>query len=183
MVKWLVSLMAVAVAFASALSAHAVSAQEPDPLISPASGAAGALFQTVGQTGWTPGETVTIAVGFSDIDPGRQYQGMLYHERQVTVLRDGTWSFPIVVNNDLVPFPLYRPGYVVVKAQSASHTAVNSFIYTVEGKAPAGAPPLADLGSGPESDPPVVAGTLALFAAAIGALVIASGALRRRTGA
>ncbi len=178
-VKWLVSSLAVAFAFA-ALSSHAALAQEPDPLISPASGGAGMLFQTVGQTGWTPGETVTIAVGFTDVDPGGQYAGALYHERQVTVLRDGTWSFPIVVNSDLVPFPLYRPGFIVVKARSASKTAVNSFVYTVDGRAPLGAPPLANLGGGSPRPSPVAAATIALFAAAIGALVVASGELRRR---
>ena len=62
----------------------------------------------------------------------------------MTVLRDGTWSFPTVVNNNLFPFPLWRPGYIVVKAQSATTTAVNSYIYTVEGRAPAGLPPLAE---------------------------------------
>ena len=38
----------------------------------------------------------------------------------MTVLRDGTWSFPVVINNDLFPFPLWRPGFIVVRAQSAT---------------------------------------------------------------
>jgi hypothetical protein len=96
----------------------------------------------------------------------------------VTVLRDGTWSFPTVVNDTLFPFPLWRPGYIVVRAQSATTTAVNSYVYSVEGRLPAGPPPLAGLGSGPQHAAPVVVLTLALFAAATGALVALAGALR-----
>ncbi|MDP9238592.1 MAG: hypothetical protein M3P30_14560 [Chloroflexota bacterium] len=154
-------------------------AQERDPLTSPASGAAGSRFQIVGQSGWAPGETVTISLGFSDTDPGEQFSGAMYHERQVTVLRDGTWSFPIVVNNEILPFPLWRPGFIVVKAQSATKTAVNSFVYTVEGRAPLGAPPLADLGTGPEPPSNALVATLALFVAATGALIAGSGWIRR----
>jgi hypothetical protein len=185
LVKSLLSLLVVACAIAvlCSLSPGAASAQERDPLISPASGGAGSRFQIVGESGWTPGETVTISIGFSDIDPGEQYGGALYHERQVTVLRDGTWSFPIVVNQELVPFPLLRPGFIVVKATSSTHAAVNSFVYTVEGRAPLGAPPLASLGFGPEAPSGTVAVTLALFAAATGALVAASSAIRRRATA
>jgi hypothetical protein len=186
-VKSLLSFLALAAACAIAvffsLSPGTLWAQERDPLISPSSGGAGSRFQIVGETGWTPGETVTISIGFSDIDPGEQYGGTLYHERQVVVLRDGTWSFPIVVNQDLVPFPLWRPGFIVVKATSPTHTAVNSFVYTVEGRAPLGAPPLASLGFGPEAPSGTAAVTLALFAAATGALVIASGGIRRKISA
>jgi hypothetical protein len=186
-VKWLLSLLTLAalcaIAVCFSLSPGTASAQERDPLISPSSGGAGSRFQIVGETGWTPGETVTISIGFSDVDPGEQYGGTLYHERQITVLRDGTWSFPIVVNQDLVPFPLWRPGFIVVKATSATRTAVNSYVYTVEGRAPPGAPPLASLGSGPGAPSGVVAVTLALFAAATGALVAASGGIRRRISA
>jgi hypothetical protein len=151
-------------------------------LISPGSGSAGSRFQIVGQTGWTAGETVTISLGFSDTDSGEQFAGAMYHERQVTVLRDGTWSFPIVVNDQILPFPLWRPGFIVVKAQSATKTAVNSFVYTVQGKAPLGAPPLADLGTGPESPSNGFAGAVALFVAATGALVAGGGYIRRRSG-
>lgn len=178
-VKWLLSVLAVALACASALIPAAAGAEQRDPLISPASGGAGVLFQVVGETGWTPGESVTISVGFSDTDPDGQYAGAFYHERQVTVLRDGTWSFPIVVNNQLVPFPLWRPGYIVVRAQSGAHVAINSFIYTVEGRAPIGAPPLAELGFGPAAGLSAVPFTLALFIAGAGVLFIASGAIRR----
>jgi len=186
-VKWFLSLLALpaacAVVVVFSLSPRAASATERDPLISPPSGGAGSRFQIVGQTGWTPGETVTISIGFSDADPGEQYSGTLYHERQVTVLRDGTWSFPIVVNQDLVPFPLWRPGFIVVKAASATRTAVNSYVYTVDARAPLGTPPLASLGFGPEAPSGVVALTLALFFAATGVLVAASGAMRRRISA
>ena len=157
------------------------SAQElsGEPLISPAIGGAGSLFQIVGQGGWTPGETVTLDFAFSDT-PARQISGPSYHEREVTVLRDGTWSFPIVVNADLFPFPLYRPGYIVVMAHSATKTAVNSYVYTVDGRAPAALPPLAELGSGPTgSGAATIVGTLALFVAGAGALLAASGAMRR----
>jgi len=186
-VKWLLSLLALAAACAIAvlvpLSPDTAWAQERDPLISPSSGGAGSRFQIVGQTGWTPGETVTISIGFSDADPGEQYGGTLYHERQVTVLRDGTWSFPMVINQELVPFPLWRPGFIVVKATSPTHAAVNAYIYTVEGRAPLGTPPLASLGSGPDVPSGTVAVTMALFAAATGALVAASGGIRRRIAA
>jgi hypothetical protein len=175
--------LAVVLAIAGALSlgtfgtAHA---QGPDPLIAPAEGSAGSRFQIVGQTAWTPGDAVTISFGFSDAPPTASYAGPFYNEQHVTVLRDGSWSFPTVVNDRLFPFPLWRPGYIVVKAQSATTTAVNSYIYTVEGRLPAGPPPLASLGSGPGAATPGFALTLALFAGATGALIVAGGALRVR---
>jgi hypothetical protein len=183
-VKWLTAVFALALVFAWALSFSTAHAQVPaDPLISPAEGEAGSRFQIVGQSGWTAGETVTLSFGFSDQPPGASFAGPFYHERQVTVLRDGTWSFPVVVNNDLFPFPLYRPGFVVVKAQSASKTEINSFVYSVAGRRPLGPPPLASFGFGPAQANPVFALTLALFAAATGALLAISGAWRRREAA
>ncbi len=174
--------LAVALAIAGALSLGTLGkahAQEPDPLIEPSQGAAGSRFQIVGQTAWTPGDTVTISFGFSDTAPTASYAGPFYNEQHVTVLRDGTWSFPIVVNDKLFPFPLWRAGYIVVKAQSRTTTAVNAYVYTVEGRSPAGPPPLASFGSGPERGSPVFALTLALFAAATGGLIVAGGAMRR----
>ena len=174
--------LAVALAIAGALSlgtfgtAHA---QQPDPLIDPGQGGAGSRFQIVGQNGWTPGDAVTISFSFSDAPPASAYAGQFYNEQHVTVLRDGTWSFPTVVNDKLFPFPLWRPGYIVVKAQSARTTMVNAYVYTVEGRTPAGLPPLANLGSGPNAHTPVFALTLALFAAATGMLVTIAGAMRR----
>lgn len=174
--------LAVALAIAGALTLGpfgSASAQQPDPLIDPGQGGAGSRFQIVGQTGWAPGETVTISFGFSDTPPPPSYAGPFYNEQHVTVLRDGTWSFPTVVNDKLFPFPLWRPGYIVVEARSATTTMVNAYIYTVEGRAPAGLPPLANLGSGPAPHVPVFALTLALFAAATGMLVTIAGAMRR----
>lgn len=179
----MLTVLAVMFACVCAISLHAngiAHAQQADPLIDPPQGAAGARFQIVGQTAWTAGDTVTISYGFADAPPTAAYDGPFYNEQQVTVLRDGTWSFPTVVNNNLFPFPLWRPGYIVVKAQSATTTAINSYIYTVEGRAPAGLPPLAELGSGPGGDGAVFALTLALFAAATGGLIALSGAMRRQ---
>ena len=182
--KWVCSAFAIALACAWALSISTASAQsERDPLIAPGEGAAGSRFQVVGQTGWTPGETVTLEFTFADTDPGASPNGPFFHQREITVLRDGTWSFPVAVNNELFPFPLWRPGFIVVRATSGTHSATNVFAYTVEGRRPAGYPPLAELGSGPMPSPTAaVAGTAALFAAGIGALLAASGAIRRRTG-
>ena len=181
--KWLLLLPVLAIVCAIALPLSHASAAERDPLISPATGGAGSLFQVVGQSGWTPGETITLSLTFADTDPGAVFPGPAYHERPVPVLRDGTWSFPIVVNQEILPFPLWRPGFIVVRAQSATKTAVNSFVYTVEGRSPIGTPPLADLGSGPQSASTVLVTTLALFAAGAGAMVIASGAVRRSVSA
>ncbi len=180
MVKWCTAFFALALALTGALPLGSAHAQEPDPLIDPPQGNAGSRFQAVGQTGWTPGESVTLAFSFSDQAPGASFAGPFYHERQVTVLRDGTWSFPVVVNNELFPFPLWRPGFIVVRAQSASRTATSSFIYIVEGRPPLGPPPLASLGFGPPTAHHSFAVTLALFVAGTGALLAVSGAWRRR---
>ncbi len=177
----MLTVLAVMFACVCAISLHAngiAHAQQADPLIDPPLGAAGDRFQIVGQVAWTAGDTVTISYGFSDAAPAGSYDGPFYNEQQVTVLRDGTWSFPTVVNDNLFPFPLWRPGYIVVKAQSATTTAVNSYVYTVEGRAPAGLPPLAELGSGPAGGGGVLALTLALFAAGTGALIVFAGAVR-----
>ena len=174
--------LAVALAIAGALSLGSPSratAQSPDPLIDPQQGGAGSRFQIVGQSGWRPGDAVTISFAFADAAPGAQYAGTFYNEQHVTVLRDGTWSFPTVINDKLFPFPLWRPGYIVVRAQSATNTALNAYVYTVEGRAPAGLPPLATLGSGPVGASSALALTLAMFAAATGALIALAGAMRR----
>jgi hypothetical protein len=185
-VKWMLTALAVALAIAGALpliSPHGAAAQTPDPLIDPPQGAAGSRFQIVGQSGWQPGDAVTISFAFADVAPGAAYAGPFYNEQHVTVLRDGTWSFPTVVNDKLFPFPLWRPGYIVVRAQSASHTTMNAYLYTVEGRPPAGLPPLASFGTGSRgtSGASVLAVTLALFAAATGTLIAVSGAMRRPT--
>ena len=178
--KWLAGVFAIVLACAWALPLSDVFAQEPDPLISPQEGGVRSLFQVVGQSGWTPGETVTLTFGFADLPPDVSYAGATYHERQVTVLRDGTWSFPVVISEDLFPFPLWRPGFIVVRAHSANRTVVNSFIYTVEGRRPLGTPPLASFGFGPSPADRTALFTLSLFAAGTGALLALSGAWRRR---
>ncbi len=178
-VKWIGSACAIVLVLAWTLSLHAASAQEVrDPLIDPPQGAAGSRFQAVGQSGWTAGETVTLAFGFSDTHPGASFNGAVYHERDVTVLRDGTWSFPVAVNQDLFPFPLYRPGFIVVRAQSAGHIATNSYVYTVDGRAPSGLPPLANLGAGPENTARALFAAVVLLTAAAGALTATAGLLR-----
>ncbi len=174
--------LAFALAIAGALSLGTFSsahAQQPDPLIDPGQGGVGSRFQIVGQIGWTPGDAVTISFGFSDTPPASTYDGQLYSEQHVTVLRDGTWSFPTVVNDKLFPFPLWRAGYIIVKAHSATTTAINTYVYTVDARTPAGYPPLANLGSGTVAHKPVFALSLALFAAATGALVALAGVMRR----
>ena len=82
-----------------------------------------------------PGETVTLSFGFSDDAPDEGYAGPFYTEQSVTVLRDGTWSFPVVVNNELFPFPLWRPGFIVIQAAGRSQTTITPFTYTVDGRA------------------------------------------------
>jgi len=187
LVKRIAGICAVAFALAWALSlgTGTASANGPDPLIDPAQGAAGSRFQIVGQIGWTPGATVTISYGFSDLPPGDAYAGPFWNEQRVTVLRDGTWSFPTVVNDRVLPFPLWRPGYIVVRAASGDRVAVNSYLYLVDGHSPAGLPPLASFGFGPgdRGHGGVVALTVALFAAATGALLAMGGAFRRHEAA
>ena len=178
--KWIAALCAVALAFAWALPLRVASGQESiDPLISPQDGADGSRFQVVGQAGWTPGETVTIRLGFATADP-LTFSGPFPFQREVTVLRDGTWSFPVNVNDDLFGTPLGdQPGYIVVRAESPAKTAQNAFIFTVNGSRPAGADIIAALGFGPGGGGATVATTAALFAAATGALVLVSGIRRR----
>lgn len=181
MVKWLAVAFAVALACAWAFSVNPAAAQAArDPLIVPDEGGNGSRFQVVGESGWTPGETVTIGLAFTEADP-LHYAGPFEHERQVTVLRDGTWSFPINVGDDLLTKPLDSvPGYIVVRAQSRTKTAINAFVFSPGGRRPAGAESIAHLGFGPPDADPTVAGTLALFIGATGALFVASGAGRRR---
>ena len=177
--KWLAVVAALACGFVYAFSPGRASAQGTrDPLIVPQEGGAGTLFQVVGQSGWTPGETVTLQLALTPSDPFA-YTGPFYHQRQVTVLRDGTWSFPIVVNDDLFPFPLgTTPGFIVVQAVSASKTATNAFVFAPGGHEPAGASAIAHLGFGPAGAVASGVLTAALFIAATGGLLVASGALR-----
>jgi hypothetical protein len=179
-VKWIGTILAFVLALAWALSPQMASAQEErDPLISPQAGERGSRFQIVGQFGWTPGERVDLSIGFVEADPFA-FAGPFPYEQEVTVLRDGTWSFPVVLN-DTLGLPLGGdPGYLVVRAESPSKTATNAFVYTVNGRTPAGAEEIANLGFGPSFGNPALPLAAALFAMGIGGLLVASGAMRRR---
>jgi hypothetical protein len=180
-VKWIVSVAAVACAIACAFVPAAAGAQEQrDPLISPTIGGEGSRFQVVGQLGWTPGEQVTVRLAFTTTPEPLAYAGPFQSENTVTVLRDGTWSFPVVVNDDLFSAPFGDvPGYIVVQAQSGGQTATNAFVFTVDGARPAGADALVDAGFGAVLPGNGFAVAAALFAAATGALLVVNGAMRR----
>lgn len=173
-------LLAVACALLCALIPALAFAQEQrDPLIDPSEGEVGGRFQIVGQHDWVPGETVTITLGFATADP-LTFTGPFYRERQVTVLRDGTWSFPISVAADLLPVVIGDvPGYIVVRAQAPSHAAQNAYVLRANGTRPFGADTIAPLGFGPGAPTPAATVALAMFAATAGAMLMAAGALRR----
>jgi len=179
-VKWIATILAFVLAFAWAISPHTALAQEErDPLISPAAGERGSRFQIVGQFGWTPGERVDLSIGFVEADPFG-FSGPFPYEQAVTVLRDGTWSFPVVLN-DALGLPLTsEPGYLVVRAESPSKTATNAFVYTVDGRTPVGAEQIADLGFGPQFHDAALPLGIALFALGTGGLLVVSGEMRRR---
>ena len=166
-------MLALALACVRALPIGTSSAQQPSELlISPTQGDPGSRFQVVGQSGWTPGETVTLTFGFADLPADNTFAGATYHERTVTVLRDGTWSFPVVITPDLLPFPLWRPGYIVIRAVSPTQTDTGNFIYTVNGKLPLGTPPLATFGFGPQPPDRGASVALALLCAGAGVLLM-----------
>jgi hypothetical protein len=171
---------AVTLALGLALIPQTTFAQESrDPLISPPAGERGSRFQIVGQFGWTPGEQVDIGIAFAAADPFG-FEGPFPVEQQVTVLRDGTWSFPVVLN-DALGLPLAGdPGYLVVRAESPSKSATNAFVYTVNGRTPTGAEEVAHLGFGPSIGNTALPLGVALFGAGIGVLLVVSGELRRR---
>jgi hypothetical protein len=178
-------MMRVVAALAAALACAAISLgaaaavqQSDDLLISPTYGAKGSRFQVVGVNGWTPGETVTLRIGFTAADPAA-FAGPFPFTREITVLRDGTWSFPINVNDDLLGAPLGdTPGYLVIQATSPSNSATSAFVYAPGGQLPPGAPPLAVLGGGFATGNHAFWLALALFTGATGILVAASGRLR-----
>lgn len=180
--KWIVTALALVLASAWALAPQPTHGQEGrDPLIDPAFGGEGSRFQVVGQTGWTPGERVRVRIGFAPSAPF-DFDGPFPFQEQVTVLADGTWSFPVVVNDDLLGAPLPdTPGFIVVVADSPSRIASNAYVFTVNGTGPPGAEQIADLGFGAPAPPPGVALTLALFGAATGALLLCAGRMRRIT--
>ncbi len=179
--KWYTFVLVVALVFAWVHSSGTTSAQEQrDPLIDPAAGGLGSRFQVVGQSGWIPDEPVTIRIGFTASSQPLAFDGPFSLEQQVTVLVDGTWSFPVVVSEALFQgSPPSTPGFVVVVAQSATQSAVNAYIFTIDGVRPPGAGTIAPLGFGPGAPGAALALTLALFAAGTGALLVLSGSWRR----
>jgi hypothetical protein len=183
-VKWLAYALAFALACTGALTAHRALAQTPrDPLIVPEEGGQGSRFQIVGQIGWTAGSTVTIELAFTTSADPLHYDGPFQQQRTAMVLRDGTWSFPISVADDVLGLPLDdTPGFIVVRAQSGTRVAVNAFVFSPGGKRPAGAEAIAHLGFGPSDADPTFTATMALFFAGVGALLLASGTGRRRGG-
>lgn len=177
------AVLATLFALAGAFFPNTSFAQETrDPLIDPPSGGAGSRFQIVGQAGWVAGETVQLTILYTTgPDPLTFTSGLYEVAHQVTVLRDGTWSFPVVVNDALfgTAFP-DEPGYIVVRATSGARTAVNAYVYTVNGTRPAGAETIAPLGFGPGAPPAGAAVVMALFAAGTGVLLVVSGCRRGR---
>ena len=180
-------LAALAIVWASSLST--VSAQQPrDPIIDPPSGGAGSRFQIVGQSGWIPGETVTLRVFFTTSgDPLNiaPQDAPLSEEFFVTVLADGTWSFPIVVDEffaaDGGATAPDTPGYIVARATAPSHEATNAYLYIVRSVLPAGADAFVTAGFGPGAPPAGLGMMLALFGGGAGVLFVINGGLRRRT--
>ena len=163
-------------ALAWALSSGTASAQQPrDLIIDPPSVAAGSRFQIVGAEGWTAGETVSLQLGFTPSPDALAFTGPFAIEEQLPVLPDGTWSFPVVVNESIFQgAPPDTTGSIVIRATASSHSAVAVFQYT--------GPPIsrvAGAGFGPGAPGAALALTLALFAAGTGALLVMSGAWRR----
>ncbi len=175
-------IFAAVLAFACAFFSNTAFAQgSRDPLIVPQEGGPGSRFQIVGQQGWAAGETVTISLAFttdaSVVAAPDAFAGPFTHQRMATVLRDGTWSFPISVSDDLLSMPLDgTDGYIVVRAQAASHTASNTFHYSPTSTV-AGA--MAASGWGPDGASPTTLWGMMLFAAAVGGLLVMSGVGRR----
>lgn len=179
MVGWKPLIIFAALFGALFAGARASTAQQPDdPLIDPPAGEIGSRFQVVGQSGWLPGETVTLLLAFTLRPDPIAYPGPFPYQRQVTVLRDGTWSFPIVVREDVLGFGLGPdPGYIVVRAEGGNGQRKTAyFVLTVNGRRPEAAP-VAGFGAG--TPPPAVLATLGLFAMGTGALLLAAGTLRR----
>jgi hypothetical protein len=178
-------LLALAICWASPLST--VSAQEArDPIVDPPSGGAGSRFQIVGQSGWTPGETMRLYVSYTtSSDPLNvaPSDAPLTQEFTIEVLADGTWSFPVVIDEffaaDGGASPPDTPGYLIVRAIAPSHEAVNAYVYTVRSVLPAGAEAIVSAGYGPGALPVSPGALFALFAGGVGALFVVSGALRK----
>jgi hypothetical protein len=177
-VKWHILVLVAALAVAWARSLDSVNAQTPDLIIDPPSGGAGSRFQIVGQSGWTAGEAVDVRVGFTPGDAAA-FAGPFAIDEQVTVLADSTWSFPVVLGDSFFGGPApANTGTVVVQARSASHAATATFAYTGLGQPPAA---VSAAGFGRGADGASAAAVVAMFAAGVGAMLVAGG-LGRRTG-
>ena len=175
--------------FAALLSAwlpgaRSLAAQQPDdPIIDPPAGEIGSRFQIVGQFGWQPGETVTLLLAFTTSADPIGYPGPFPYQQEVTVLRDGTWSFPIVVREDVLGFPIGPdPGYIIVRAEGigpggSGQRKTNYFVVTVGGQRQGEQVPVAGFGVG--APRPTVLVTLGLFALGLGGLLLVSGVGRR----
>ena len=155
--------------------------QTRDPLIDPPSGGIDSRFQVVGEVGWIPGETITLRLAFTTSPDPLTFAGPFPYMREIVVLRDATWFYPIVVREDVLGFMLGpEPGFIVVRAESASQTSTNAYIFTVNGQRPAGADTITDAGFGPGAPAPALLLTLGLFAIGLGGLLFVGG-LQRRT--
>jgi len=80
--------------------------------------------------------------------------------------------------DDAFLLPLDREGFIVVRAQAPSHSAANTFKFTPNVSAVAGAQAVGKAGFGPDAGAPSIA-TAALFAAGVGVLLVLSGIARR----
>jgi hypothetical protein len=139
-------------------------------LVDPPSGVAGSRFQIVGQSGWTAGEIVDLRVGFAGRSDPATFSGPFAIDEDVTVLPDGTWSFPVVLNEAFFQGPPpAQPGAVAIQAESPSSHATAVFQYAGLGPPPAS-------GFGPIAQGSSVALIVALFAAGIGAMLVLRGA-------
>jgi hypothetical protein len=183
LVKWCTfvlvaaSMVALACAWAFPLK-PAFAAQTAELIVDPPSGGAGSRFQIVGESDWTAGETVRIRVGFVTTGDPAAFAGPYAIEQDLTVLPDGTWSFPVVLSDTffggLAPS---TPGTIVVRAASPSNDALATFDYTGVGP-----PPASDIGAagfGPAAGAAPAAMIVSLFGAGIGTMLIVAGGRRR----
>jgi hypothetical protein len=181
-VKWAFTPLALVLVCAAALLYPGSATAGAATFVSPDEGEAGSRFQIVGESGWVPNETLTIEFTFLDAPPAEaeSFGGPFYRTEIITALRDGSWSFPVVINNEILPFPLWRPGYIAIKVSGSTQSTITLVTYLVDGERPAGTPPLADLGFGTELDdgPATTMITLAMFALGTGALLLLGGVTR-----
>ncbi len=184
MVKWALTPLALVVVCAFSLVVTSAVLAQQATFVSPDEGSVGSRFQIVGESGWIPGEALTLEFTFLDVPPpaAGSFDGPFFRTETITALRDGSWSFPVVINRDLFPFPLWRPGFIAIRVSGSTQSTLTLVTYMVDGQRPTGQPPLAGLGFGPQSAGQLAATLLlsAVFALGIGALLLAAGATRDR---